>query len=280
MSDAARRAEGHGESRLLEELQPPWPTFFDDVKTTVERISVSYKPDHSLSGGLHNETIYGLAGAPDAKGRPLVVHRVPLENVAKRSDLDDVADPILRAQLLTATEGADGALFKTALSMFSKRTGIRRVRLLERLSVRAIANPGRIKPNLVKTDGNYCYEIIRDIEGKWRGYAVSLFEANRVKELSRITGIRGDPLVMRLHVNDLITVGNGGQRRLYRVAQITDAFLTLAEHFEAGKLRARHAEVTDGFRYLFLGPSSLKELGARISPVDELGYVNDPGFRE
>lgn len=278
MADAARRAESHGESRLLEGLMPPWKTFFDDVKATVDKIVVSHKPDHSLSGGLHNETIYGLAGAPDAKGRPLVIHRIPLNSVTKRTVLDNIADPALRTQLKAATEGTDGATLKTALNEFSERTGVHRVRITERLSVQPIANPEREKPNYVKTDGNYCYEVIRDKNGKWRGYAVSLFAANRFKHLTRQTGAHGDPLVMRLHVDDVIATGRDEQRQLYRVAQITDAFVTLAEHFEAGNLRSRHAEETDSFRYIFPGASSLMELQARIAPIDELGYVNDPGF--
>jgi CRISPR-associated endonuclease Csn1 len=280
MADAARRAEEHGESRLLKELPPPWPTFFDDLKSTVEKIVVSHKPDHSLAGKLHSDTIYGLAEKPDAKGHSLVVRRVSLASIAKRADLTDAVDPLLRNQLLAETENTDWPAFRELLSKFSQRTGVRRVRVAERLSVRAIGNPGRTKSNYVNNYGNYCYEIVRDARGKWQGYVVSLFEANRIEQFDRAMGVHGDPLIMRLHVNDTIATVGKDSRRLFRVARVTDRFVMLAEHFESGNLRIRHADEQDSFRYLFSGAFALKEMQARIAPVDVLGYVNDPGFQE
>lgn len=281
MADAARRAEDHGERRLIEGLQPPWPSFFDDVKSTVEKIAISYKPDHSMAGGLHNDTIYGLTKKSDFKGRSMVVHRIPLSSIAKRSDLNDVADSALRARLLTATEGTEGVNLKIALSKFSEDTGVRRIRMTERLRVQAISNPGRSKPLYVKTDGNYCYEIVRGDKGKWRGYAVSLFEANRVKHFSKANGIKGDPLVMRLHVDDLIASDDAaGNRALLRVVKLSDGELALAEHFESGPLKARHSDPLDAFKYRYASPKSLYESKSRFISVDELGYVNDPGFKE
>lgn len=282
MADAARRAEEHGESRLLENLLPPWTAFFNDVKTTVEKIVVSHKPDHSLSGGLHNETIYGMAGAPDAKGRPLVVHRVPLTSITKRADLNDVADLTLRTQLLTATEGTDGATLKSALANFSERTGVRRVRISERLSVQSIVIPNREEPSHVKTDGNFCYEVVRNAKGKWHGYAISLFEANRVKRFSRTVGIRGEQLVIRLHVDDVIACGvdDINSTKLFRVVKLSDAQLALAEHFESGALKKRDADPNDEFKYWYVSAKSLFDSKARSVGVDELGYVNDPGFKE
>jgi len=281
MADAARRGEEHGESRLLKKLAPPWPTFFDDLKSTVGKIVVSHKPDHSLAGRFHNNTIYGLAEKPDAKGRSLVVSRVSLAFIAKRADLADVVDPLLRNQLLAETENTDGYTFRELLSKFSKRTGVRCVRVSERLSVRAISNPGRTKSNYVKTYPNYCYEIVRDAKGKWQGYVISLFEANRIGQFDQAMGVYGDPLIMRLHVNDTIATVGKGNRRLLRVVGVNaDEFVTLAEHFESGNLRARHADKLDSFRYIFLGVFALKDMQARIAPVDVLGYVNDPGFRK
>ena len=281
MADAARRAEEHGESRLLNELSPPWPTFFDDLKSTLGKIVVSHKPDHSLAGKLHDYTIYGLAEKPDAKGRSLVVHRVSLASIAKRADLADVVDPSLRNQLLAETGNTDGYALRELLSKFSKRTGVRRVRVSKRLSVQAISNPGRTKSNYVRTYPNYCYEIVRDAKGKWRGYGVSLFEANRIGQFDQAMGVHGDPLIMRLHVNDTIATVGKGNRRLLRVVGVNaDEFVTLAEHYESGNLRVRHADKLDSFRYIFLGVFALKDMQARIAPVDVLGYVNDPGFRE
>lgn len=279
MADAARRAEDRGESRLLEGLPPPWQTFFDDVKVIVQKIVVSHKPNHSLAGGLHNDTIYGLAEKPDTKGRALVVRRVPLASIAKRTDLNDVVDPALRNQLMAETKSKDGAGLKEALAKFTERTGVRRVRLSERLSVQAISNPGREKPSYVKTDGNYCYEVVRDADGKWSGYAVSLFQANRIKRLSQTVGIDGEPLVMRLHVNDVVVAQRtGDMNSLFRVVKLSNSGLALAEHFESGALKSRDANPNDPFKYWYASAKTLYDTKARPIGVDELGYVNDPGF--
>lgn len=281
IADAAKRAEQLGENRALDRLEPPWPSFFDDVRTITQKIVVSHKPNHSLSGGLHNDTIYGMAEGPDSKGRPLVVHRVPLTSIKKRGDLESIADPTLRRRILDATNNLEGQVFKDAVAKFSVATGIRRVRVLERWSVQPIANPHREKPAYVRTDGNYCYEVIRDTKGKWRGYAISLFEANRLRNLSKRLGAYGDALVMRLHVDDLVAVERPNQdKKIYRIVKVSDAQLALAEHFEAGALKSRDSDPDDNFKYLYASATSLRELKARVVGIDELGYVNDPGFRE
>lgn len=280
MADAARNAEEHGEQRVLERLSTPWSAFRDDVRHTVSRIVVSHKPDHSISGGLHNETIYGLAEGPDAKGRSRVVHRIPVVTLKNRDDIEKVVDETLRRQIAAATEMSEGKEFKSALTKFSEASKVRRVRIIEPYSVQAIRNPHRDQPKFVRTDGNFCYEIARNDAGKWIGSAVSLLAANRLKKLDAKRGINGDPLLMRLHVDDILAIERAGTRELFRVAQVTDARVTLAAHYEAGALRTRDSDPTDSFKYLYASPGMLRTYKARLVGVDELGYVNDPGFRE
>lgn len=281
MADAAHRAEERGENRLLEELPPPWAAFFDDIKSTVERIVVSHKPDHRLSGALHNETRYGLVEGPDKKGVSVVTVRAPLISLNNRADLTAIADSALRARLMEATEGfADGTSFKSALAAFSESTRVRRVRLRERWGVQPISNPHRERPSYVRTDDNYCYEVVRNGAGKWLGYAISRFAANRITRWSSDTGIEGDPLVMRLHIGDSLCVEDSNAKKICRVVKLSNSELVLAEHFEAGALKNRHSDPNDSFRYLRMSPKSLYDTKSRPIGVDELGYVNDPGFRE
>jgi CRISPR-associated endonuclease Csn1 len=275
VADAAARAEAAGLDRLLDGLQPPWTSFRADVAAAVSKIVVSHRPDHGLEGPLHNDTNYSLRAEPAAGERaPLVAHRVPLESL-KPADLDAVAGPQLREALRAALAGKSAAGdVRAALRAFGERTGTRRVLIEERLKVVPIRDRRSGQPyRYVKTDGNYCYDIVPDRRGRWTGSVVSRFAANQQAGSDASHG----PLV-RLVPGDMIAITENGRRRILCVRQITDGTVKCAEHFEANvDARARSRE--SGFKYLMAAPSRLQQLEARPVGVDVLGYVNDRGFR-
>ena len=84
---------------------------------------------------------------------------------------------------------------------------------------------------------------------------------------------------MRLCVNDMVALEEGGVRRLMRVAQLSEGKIVLAEHFEGGPLRDRDRSAGDPFKYMTKSPGVLRELKARRVFVTLLGQVLDPGFR-
>ncbi len=281
MATAATRAEEHGENRLLERLELPWPTFREDLRRMLAGIVVSHRPDHGPEAALHNETNYTLRGEPDKRGNPLVGRRVPIDGFSKPADIKGIADPEIRAQLLACLQAGSTKDAKAAIAVYSARTGIRRVMKEERLAVIPIHDRRTGKPyRYVKGDGNYCYDIWQRADGRWEGEVISLYAANRLGfDPAAKRREDGTPLRMRLRRNDLVAIEQDGQRRVMRVAKMSDGKIYLSAHIEAN-VDARNRDAASGFSYLQKSPGELGKLRARPVGVDVLGYVNDPGWRK
>lgn len=280
MSRAAQAAEEHGENRLLEHLELPWPGYREELATCLAAIVVSHKPDHGKQAALHNDTNYGWRGEPDKRGNPLVGRRKPLESIKSAADAQSIADDTLREGIrrllapLTSTKE-----IKATLEAYTGRTGIRRVICEERLSIIPIKDRRNGKPyRYVKGDGNYCYEIFRKPNGHWDGEVISSFHANqREFTESTATAQNGLPLVMRIHRDDVLAVDMDNRTRLMRIAYFTPGTIALVDLHEANvDARAR----AKSLKYFFKSPSTLRPLRARLIGVNVLGYVNDPGFME
>lgn len=280
MANAAKLAEEHGENRLLEKLELPWPGYRDELKACLEAIVVSHKPDHGKQAALHNDTNYGWRGEPDKRGTPLVGRRRPLDSIKNAADAASIASETLREEIALLLKPLNtGKEIKMALLAYSERTGIRRVICEERLSVIPIHDRRTGQPyRYVKGDGNFCYEIFRKPDGKWDGEVINSFEANQATFMeSRAAAQNGLPLVMRVHRDDVLAVEIGDQKRLMRVAYFTPGMIALMDVHEANadaRVRAK------SLKYLFKSPSTLKHVQARLVGVNILGYVNDPGFKE
>jgi CRISPR-associated endonuclease Csn1 len=280
ISTAARKAEADGENRLLKSLDVPWVGFREELAEVVRRIVVSHKPDHGREAGLHNATNYGKRGEPNASGAMLVSVRKPLTALTIKS-VESVADPALRDELKSLLDGLSGKELKAALDAYSARTGVRRVRMQERLSVIPIEDRATRQPyRYVKGDGNYCYDIFRTDNGRWDGHVVDIYTANRpdFKLDSKVAYESGKPLVMRLRKGDVLKIEHDGRFKLMRVAKFSDGSINMVEHNEANvDARNRNADVE--FRYFQKSPNALRSLAARVVGVDIIGYVNDPGFK-
>lgn len=277
---AARREEEH-HFRLLPNLDAPWTSFRDDVFACVEKIVVSHKPDHGVQGALHNDTAYGLVDLePDAKGVQKVAHRVPLDSFKKRSDLERIRDTQLRDYFLTASEGVPvKELGKKLLELGEAMTPpVRRVRILERLNVIPITDRSGTPFKAYKGDANYCYDIIAAPNGKWTGRVISRFDANQKGFAPNArTSTEGEPLIMRLRVNDILELENDGDRRIMRVVKLSKGMITLAGHQEAGSLKTRDSDKTDPFRYLYVSPSSLQTRAAQMVYASPSGAIRHKG---
>ena len=306
-------ARGHEEARrLTHDLPVPWEGFRDDVKAAVNKVVASHRPDHgtaskaalpkgrdATAGRLHNDTAYGLTGRQE-NGVELVVHRVPLLSL-KPDDLKAggrrVADEALRERMAAATVGTDGKAFTQALAKFAKSdpefNGVRRVRMLEPLSVIPIRDKAGRPYKAYKGDSNYRYDVWELGNGKWVAEVVSMFDAHQGGWVSRIRREHHNPRkVLSLHRDDLLAVergaasdGGGGEdaqgrrRELMRVVKFSDNQFALAPPNESGPLKARDADKEDPFRYVYPSPNTLRAWGARQVRIDELGRVQDPGPR-
>lgn len=285
ISRAAAMAEERHLDRLLEDMPEPWESFRDDLGAALRRTTVSFRPDHKIagrgrgagttSGRLHNDTAYGIVSGPDAKGLYELVHRVPLTTIKAAKQIDAVRDPTLRAELKAAVE-ASGAPIEAALQEFSERTGVRRVRVVERLAAIPISDSAGRPYKAYKGDSNHCYDIFEKPDGKWGGVVVSTFDANQPgPDVSPRAAAPDAVPVMRLHKDDALALGEGPERRVLRVVKFSAGQIVLAEHFEGGNLKARDAAAPeeDPFKYLAASPEGLRKLGARKVFVNPIGRV-------
>lgn len=294
--EASRR--GHeAASRMTADLPEPWEGFRQDLETKVRDIVVSHRPDHgtvskaglpkgrdATAGRLHNDTAYGLTGTKDARGNDLVVHRVPLSALKKRADIEQVRDEELRAALLDWTKALEGKPFEARLLKFPELgplpfRNIRRVRIIEPLSVIPIRDRTGHAYKGYKGDSNYRYDVWELKDGRWVSEVVSMFDAHQPGWTSAVR--RENPVakkVLSLHRDDMLAVERDGTRVLVRVVKFSEKQLALAEPHESGALKARAADRDDPFNYLYPSPSTLKSWRARQVRVDELGRVLDPGF--
>lgn len=291
MATAAARAEARGESRLLENLELPWPRFREELAECLRRVVVSHKPEHGVQSAIHKETNYGLRKDANGSEEAFYCAHVPIESInfsnvapptGKRGrPSPKVRDAVLREQLAQLLDGKSERECKELLSEFSRRTGIRRVQIQQRLAVVIPIHTRDGKPyRYVIPEENYCRDIILDDKGRWTSEIVNSFEANRADfNPNKLVSKSGRSVVARLRKGDLVAIDQNGVRRIMRVASFTNDGVALAEHFEANTAD-RDAKHVDGYSYLRISPEPLRKLKARVVGVDILGYVNDPGFKE
>ena len=43
---------------MREEIEKPWPTFFEDVRRAIDAVNISYRVNRRVTGRLHEDTLY------------------------------------------------------------------------------------------------------------------------------------------------------------------------------------------------------------------------------
>lgn len=293
VADASRREGEEGRERVI--IPEPWEGFREDLRGVVNAIHVSHRVDQgsvskaalprgrdATAGALHNDTAYGLTGTTDAKGKTLVVHRVPIEALKKADDIARVRDPDLRAALAAATVGLEGKAFEQAVRDVAALgplpfRGVRRVRVIEPLSVIPVCDAAGRAYKGYKGDSNYRFDVWELPNGKWRADVISMYDAHQGAERSRPHPAA--KCVMRLHQDDVLAIERTrGERELMRVVKFSEGQMVIAALSEGGKLKDRDKDKADPFKYIYMSPSRLKAWRARKAQVDEIGHVRDPGF--
>jgi CRISPR-associated endonuclease Csn1 len=273
----------------MKELGEPWPGFVAELSEKLSRVIVSHKPDTGVQGPLHNDTAYGIIPDSGKKG-PNVVVRKPVETLAGKSAadiLEAVRDPHIGKAIAAVTPAGDTAA-KSALADLKGPNGapVRRIRLWERLeSTQQIRDRKTGKPyKAVKLDGNHCAEFWKLPTGKYELRVVSRFEAAQRAEAQRLgrklAEMRPHPaakLLMRLHISDMVALGQGPERRILRVVKMSGSTVVLAEPQEGGSLKARDADKSDPFKYINGSGSRFIQEQARKIWVDPSGRIFDPG---
>lgn len=250
------RATGRGDDgeSILEALELPWAGFRSDLEALVEGCVVRHRPDHfrpvlgGTTGSLHNETAYGIVDGPDEKGQMTLVETKPLVSLDPKR-LDDVRDQALRYRLKELWERVeaehDGESRGHAWQLFSERAHeelhVRRIRVLTRLGEDSLAfisdKTGRVY-KAYKTDGNAYMDVWLLPNGKTRGETVSRFDAHQGKFSSTVrTEYPTAKKLMRLHVNDMVAIGEGSERRIMRVKELSGQRIVAVDQTAAGKAK-------------------------------------------
>ncbi|WP_188062972.1 type II CRISPR RNA-guided endonuclease Cas9 [Sphingobium sp. KCTC 72723] len=299
IAKASGEEGAEGRERII--IPPPWESFRDDLRRVVNAIIVSHRTDHgtaskaglpkgkdATAGRLHNDTAYGLTGESDAKGNSIVVRRVPITNIKKLADIDKVRDADLKAALYRHLDGLEGKALEKAVAEFGDREwhaypGIRRLRMVEPLTVIPIRDKeGRVYKGY-KGDSNYRYDVWEMKDGSWQAEVVSTFDAHQPGWASAVRA--ANPVarkVLSLHQNDLLAIERDGEaRKLMRVVKFgQNGQITLVEPQESGDLKRRDATPRDEDPFKYFAPTcgGLKKAKARQVRIDEIGRVLDPGF--
>jgi CRISPR-associated endonuclease Csn1 len=286
-----KMANAYDEDREKIEIPTPWSKekLREDLKSALDRMVVSHKPDHGTQGKLHEDTAYGFVKEPEREGANLV-YRKPIEAL-NENEIERIRDRRLRDTVRdhVTVEKANGVALVDALRKLRDKSddphiknGLRRVRLLKPEKPEYLV-PVRDRqtgtPYKAYSAGeNFCVEIFEMVDGRWNGEAVRRFDANQKDYHSRWRQENPDAkLVMRIHKGDLIRLDHDGKTQIMVVHRLDAAArrFKLAAHNETGNLDRRHAmdNEIDPFRWLMASYGTLRDKSAVRVRVDELGRV-------
>jgi CRISPR-associated endonuclease Csn1 len=271
------------------EVPLPWETLRDELKTALERLTVSHKPDHGIEGKLHDETAYGFVKNPNEEEGENLVYRKPLTNLTE-NEIDRIRDRRLRDMIRTFVDGEkqNGTALLDALKKFKDEVrdphikhGLRRVRLLKSKKpeyLLQLRHGQESKPyKAYAADSNLFIDIFEAEDGEWRGEAITVFQANQnngdvVRWKSDFPNAKA---IMRVYKNDLVRIEHEGASKIARVVRLEPSQnrIRLVEHQETGDLQKRHDSDDDPFRWIFGQYDRLKQWKAVPVRVDELGRV-------
>lgn len=234
-------------NKLVNSMPEPFKDYRAHVERAVKNIVVSHRPDHNHEGPMHNDTAYGLLG----DGMVAYARRVDGQRVRKPEKLKVIE--------------------------FTEPTATHRHGTLSDGSPRPYKG--------YKGDSNYCIEVVRDERGKWRGEVITTFHAYEIVRARGVAGLRdskrsasGQPLVMRLMIDDCVRLTVDNHSRVMRVATLSgNGQVFMCEHQEAN-VDARNRDKCDEFKYVSKMAGSLQVARARRVTVSPIGDVNDPGF--
>ena len=249
-------------NRLVEDMPLPWPTYREHVSRAVGNIWVSHKPDHGHEGAMFDETIYSASGKSSraAKDRTVIPFHARKEKLS-------------------------------ALERHGNTNGI---------------------PNAYKgllSNNNYCIEIFHTETGTWDSTVLRTFDAYQIvrdcptlelgikKLRNPHRATNGQPLVMRLMINDYIRIKPEADRLVLQVLKINSSgSITFIKPNETNisaryslKLAAQKAAkegspcdestLNDVFFQKAFGAQSLRDVEARRVTITPIGELHDPGFK-
>jgi len=180
--------------RTRPKIDPPWKNFVPSIRPHIEQLLISHRPEHKLSGELHDETNYG---------RPYQQNQKTLVHIRKRvaglspKDIGNIVDTKIREAVERKAAELGGDLtaceLKNDWPVLPTRNGrtipIKKVRLKKVLDVTPVGNETRRRYVAESSNHHIAVYAQLDAAGKekrWDGVIVSLLEAyQRISEAKR-----------------------------------------------------------------------------------------------
>jgi len=276
-------------SRVMPNPPEPFEGFQQQVCARVNDIHASHRPDHSVSGRLHEDTAYGLIrDVPENEtarreiGNAVV--RKPVADLSNK-EIKQVRDENIRCLLLAATGGKESdAQVREALKVWSRNTGCKRVRVIKPVATaKEIVDRNNHPYKWMKPAEIAYLDILEDVEGNWFHYTVDIWAAQSGESDSSEKEHPDARLLMRLFKDDtiqLFELDNNrnpipGSNKIKRIVSLEPSVprLRLAGVNEAGDYMKRHNDGNDQFRLDFAGIAKLRHRRARKVIIDDLGRV-------
>lgn len=284
--------------RSAPKLQVPWKDFGSSIRPHIEQLLISHRPEHRLTGALHDETNYGRPRQENGKD---VVHiRKPVPGLSA-SDIENIVDPRIREAIREKAVQFDGDLKKWTpgerledwpqlITKSGQCVPIKRVRIKKSLQVESIAKGSRRRNVSLSSNHHVAIFALLDDRGKerrWESQIVSLLEAmdrQRRKQpiiqrnisaipeaVFKLALMWGDTLQLHKdcdHINDIC------KPSFWRVRSIWEqGTLTLVRINDARLLN----EIRVAKDWLLPSADALRKMDAAKVVIDSLGRVHPAG---
>ena len=292
LSRAAERASLE-RRRRFGAMPGPWPNFVDSVRSQIDTIVVSHRPQKKVSGALHEETFYGAAKNAEQNVRRV---RKPLAGLS-RTEVQQIVDLKIREVVLDKLRSlgkenpADVFSDEKNLPCLQAEDGrqilIKSARVFKKLPTFPLGY-GRAMRH-VASDSNHHIEILAELDAdgtvvEWDGCVVPLADAQkRLKLHQPVVQSEFGPnrkFLFSLCPGEVIECDAApGERKLFVVRKMS--------HLGSGYIQigfapindARQAKIMQTSRaWLWAGPNSLMNRNARkvvVSPLGEVAEAHD-----
>lgn len=258
-------------------LDNPWQSFYEDIRSKIETVTVSHAPSHKISGALHEETAYGYSSHDRC-----FAYRKPLSNLTD-NEIEKIRDNMIK-QLVQARIAQFSGNLKKALGDANNplmhvdgKTPIKSVRLVDNFNqntVHGIKNREGKTYKFFKYENNHHVEIIENINtGERKGVFVTAIEVAKRARIDKTSIVQHDHghewrFVMSLCINDMVEIEDNGIKKCYRVQNMSSG-----KQFEI-RLKQHHDALRDinGNTLRIRSNKDIKRISRKIF-IDPLGNI-------
>ena len=275
-------------TRSWRRVPEPWtsPEFLDTARRQVEQMLVSHRPEHKVSGELHQGTNYGKPYL--SNGKP-TVHTRRLLSSLSASDIesdDVIVDPAVRNLVRTRLRelGGDPKLFDKSENAPHLPAGPNRTVPIRKVRIRESRNPIRVghgsRERWVFSGGIHHVELFvaRDAKRRefWCSKVVQRTEAyERIRRKQPVVGRSLENIeaefLFSIMKDDTVEMVVDGERRIMRVKKFAENgqiwFVPVNDAHEDSEQKKQKLAWS-------LVPNTLRQRALRKVVVDLLGRVH------